>query len=366
MPSDTAKLVRILLYVTIPFLVAVLAFSFLSSLLFEPYQADNKSSTMVEIGEQLSFKEICEVLEDRGILRSSRSLCIYARLKGTPERVTAGEYVLSPSNTPAQILQILVAGKTFKRPVQIPEGISVWRIGPILEEAGLISATEFEKQLTNPDLLVRAGISSNSFEGYFASGLYELARPITADKIIWEMVRRAEQEWPEDFSRVADELRLSRHEVLTLASIIERTTPDSGLRLIVSSVLHNRLKFSMKLESAPTVLYGIQQYDQGSYTLSPEDLSSPSPYNTYIHLGLPPGPICTPSTDSIRAALFPSQSNFLFFVEFDNGMLEFAETMSEYNLLLQKKAVSDLSAQDPLANLPQIQEPPLVVDQIPE
>lgn len=334
MENSFAKFIKIFAYFGVPILIAVLLYTYLHAVFFSPADQSARKSTLVEIQPSMSFRDISDMLEDKGVLRSARSLILFARLKGITEPVRAGEYVLSASMTPKQLLDILVSGRVFERSVRVDEGGSVWDIGAKLQEAGIIDKSEFDPWLTNPELLAKTGISAPSFEGYLAPGLYEFSKPISGEKIAWTMIERSEKDWPQDYSVKAEELRMSRHEILTLASILERETQDSGERRLLSSVFHNRLQNGMKLESDATVAYGIRDF-QGQ--LTDDDRSSPSPFNTYINFGLPPGPICNPGKDAIVAALFPEDTAYLFFSREIDGRLMFAETQKEFNQMREKQ-----------------------------
>ncbi|MCB0352344.1 MAG: endolytic transglycosylase MltG [Bdellovibrionales bacterium] len=324
------KALRYLLYFAIPVGVAFVTFQILYRTFFVPFDP-NGTPHYVQISDDLDFEGICKKLVEAKIIRNTRSLCLYARWKGDLKPIRPGEYELSAAMKPEQILEALESGKVHKRFIMIEPGQSVWTIGEVVEKVGLNTRKEFDHALTDPKLLAAAGISSSSFEGYLAPGEYALTRPISARDIVWAMLERAEKNWTEEYSAKADELRMSRHEVLTLASIIEKTTKVPSEKKLVSSVLHNRLNHGMKLQSDETVIYGLQDF---SGTLSEEDRASPSPYNTYMNYGLPPGPITNPTEESIRAALFPDDTSYLFFARDQFGDLVFSETLKEHNAVV--------------------------------
>jgi len=334
MSSDLAKLARFFIYIFVPVAAAFATYGYMSSIFFEPVNPAATSSVLVEVTPDMSFRDICQKLEREGLVKTARSLNLYARLRGTSATIKPGEYVLTAAMTPRQLLEALVAGRLHKRPLRIQEGSSVWEIGAEVERAGLVTSEEFNPMLTNPELLARAGIGAGSFEGYFAPALYEFARPITAERIIWAFIERGESDWTDEFTAQADFLRMSRHEILTLASIIEMTSQDPEERRLVSSVLHNRLRHGMRLQSDVTVIYGLRDFDG---VLTDEDRSSPSPYNTYLNYGLPPGPICNPGEGAIIAALRPAETEYLFYLPDIDGGLRFSETIREYNELMEQQ-----------------------------
>ncbi|MCB0333092.1 MAG: endolytic transglycosylase MltG [Bdellovibrionales bacterium] len=333
--GNTKVFIRYFLYVFLPCLVAFGVFQYLNNIFFlakEP-SARNKK-IFVEIAPKLTFSDVCKELEKKGIIRAARNLNLYARFKGQDDPIKPGEYVLSPSMTPKEILARLLSGKVYERQIELLEGVSVWDVGELLEKESLLKAGDFEAALGEPGLLARAGISSASFEGYFAPGTYSFSRPVDPKKVICTFLEQGERNWPPEFSQQADQTRLSRHEVLTLASIIQKTTDRQDERVLVSSVLHNRLNHGMKLESEEALIYGLRDYEGGM--LTEEDKQSPSQYNTFTNYGLPPGPICNPGMESIRAALFPEESSYLFYLRNPFGDLEFSATLAEHKAKLAK------------------------------
>lgn len=324
---DLRIFIRYLLYIVTPLIAAFVTYQYLSKLLFQPLDPNNKKEVTIEITPKMTFRQICSMLEEKELLRSGRSLSLYARLRGGKKPITVGEYKLTASMTPKQMLEKLLRGDTYKRQIYIPPGTSIWKIGPIIEEAGLMDEKEFSPMLTNAELLARAGISAASFEGYLAPGEYLLGRPIAPEQVVWKMLEQGEKNWPVRFTEAAEKLRMTRHEVLTLASILENTTNNQDERLMISGVFHNRLKKGMKLQSDQTVIYGIRDFKG---TITDEDRESPSPYNTYIHYGLPPGPISNSSVQAIEAALFPQETENLFFSPDGNGSFIFSKTQAEH------------------------------------
>jgi UPF0755 protein len=229
---------------------------------------------------------------------------------------------------PTEILQKLMSGDTFKRKVTIKEGVSIWAIGALLENAGLCSREEFEHAVLDQPLLLRLGIQASSAEGYLFPETYHFSRPITAAQIVERMVKEFERSWTEKAATLAKNFNLSRHELVTLASIVEKESGVIAEQPIISSVIHNRLKAGMKLQMDPTVIYGITNF---SGNLTKEDLERPSPYNTYVNYGLPPGPICNPGRSALEAAVAPAITQFLYFVADGKGAHVFSTTLAEHN-----------------------------------
>lgn len=325
-------LTRILIVVLSPVLVGFGTFLLMQSLVFAPADPSNQVRVPIEISPGMTFPQITSLLEQKGIIRTAKSLAWRARLRGESPKITLGEYELSPSMPPDEVLEILTTGKVVLREISVTPGMSSWEIGPLLEKKGLLSQAEFEAAVTNPSLLVRAGISAQSFEGYLYPHTYQFSRPITAEHVIWAMIEEGEKHWPNEFTDRANVLNFSRHDMITLSSIIEKEAYNEEEKAKISSVLHNRYNESMKLRSEATVIYGLTDYDG---MLTKDQLDNPHPYNTFVHYGLPLGPICNPGENSVRAALNPEQTPFLFFAQDGKGGHTFHTTEAEYKEALK-------------------------------
>jgi UPF0755 protein len=319
---------RLLIILLAPLIVAILTYQFMRASFLTPVDPENKEIVLVEVEPDKSFREISKLLQAKGVVRHWWSIEILARLNKSDGSINAGEYEVSPSMEPRAVLAKLASGEVYKRKVVVREGTSIWDIGALVEEAGLMPRHEFDNAIADPKLLAEAGISAPSFEGYLFPETYQFSRPINARAIIWRMLEEGEQHWPSEYSMRADELQLSRHEVLTLASIIEKETSSVDEQPLISSVFHNRLSQGMKLQSDPTVIYGIPNFNGN---LTKQDLQTPTPYNTYMNFGLPPGPIGNPGEAAIRAALYPRESTYLFFVADGTGKHVFSTTLQEHN-----------------------------------
>ncbi len=331
---DIAKFfLRLGLMLSVPVVIAALTYSYMHDLFFVPVTTIGGNKVLVEIKKGKSFREVGQELVSKGVLKNARALELLVRLKAKGKQINEGEYEVSSSMTPGQMLDKLLSGDVYLRTVSVFPGSSVWEIGKLLEAQGIISETEFNAALSSPDLLKQAGIRAESFEGYFFPGTYSFSRVDTPRQIIWRMMEEAEKHWPLEFTEKADKLELSRHEVLTLASIIQKEASNVEDMSLVSSVFHNRTGVGMKLEADSTVIYGLTNF---SGTLSEDDLKNQHLYNTHFYYGLPPGPICNPSVEAIQAAIEPSNTNFLFYVKDGKGRLVFASNHREHEEALKK------------------------------
>lgn len=321
-------LLRIILIIVLPALAAALTYRVVSSAFHDPVDPHDSKLQLVEIETDTSFREICKKIAGAGLINHWWVLEALARLKKIDKNVSAGEYQLSRNMPPAEILRKLTSGEVFKRRVTVREGLSVWEIGKLVEEAGILSKVDFDKAVADAKLLAIAGLNAPSFEGYLFPDTYFFSRPTTPKAIIFSMLEQGEKNWPPEYTARADELNFTRHEILTIASIIEKESGNVDEQPLIASVLHNRLNQGMKLQADPTVIYGIPNFNGN---LTKQDLQTPSPYNTYTNFGLPPGPIANPGATAVRAALFPKETSFLFFVADGKGNHVFSTTLQEHN-----------------------------------
>jgi len=297
-----------------------------------PAGNDNlKKIITVTPGQNLNL--ISNKLFQEGIIKSPQKFNFVGRLKGYDKKLKAGEYHLSSSIPPAQILDILINGKVMLHRITIPEGYNIQQIASLVEKVGFGSREEFIR-LGNDTLLVNEmGIDSETFEGYLFPDTYYFPSKVPLRKIIITMLKRFKEIFSSGWVKRAEELGFSMHEILTLASIIEKETGAAFERPIISSVFHNRLKKRMRLESDPTVIYGIKDFNGN---LTRKNLNTITPYNTYKIKGLPPGPIASPGYKSIEAALYPDNTHYLYFVSKKNNTHKFSNTITEHNRAVHK------------------------------
>jgi UPF0755 protein len=227
---------------------------------------------------------------------------------------------------PVKILDLLTKGAVINYPVTIPEGYTMKQIAGLLHSEGLVDREKFLSLAHDRAVLDRHGIPGVNLEGYLYPDTYQLARGISASTAIETMVRRF---WAlvGPLRKRAQDMGMKMEEVIILASIVEKETGLAEERPTIASVFLNRLKRRMRLESDPTVIYGLKDFDGN---LRREDLSSPTPYNTYVIRGLPPGPIANPGLEAIKAVLYPAKTNYLYFVSKNDGSHHFSKTFSEH------------------------------------
>jgi UPF0755 protein len=280
-----------------------------------------------------AFNQLAARLETEGVITSPFKFKLLARIKGADKKLKSGEYRLSSAMTADQILEVLTNGKVFLYRLTIPEGFTARQIAAQIASQGLGNEEAFMGLVTHAQTAHDLGIEAQSLEGYLFPDTYYFPKQVTALTIVQKMVERFKEQFKPEWHERARELNMSVHEVVTLASIIEKETGDPSERPLISSVFHNRLKKKMRLESDPTVIYGIKDFD-GNLTRS--HLTTPTPYNTYIIKGLPPGPIANPGRAAIAAALYPAQTKFLFFVSKQDHTHHFSATIAEHRQAVRK------------------------------
>jgi UPF0755 protein len=296
---------------------------------------DRQAIFAISSGE--AFDSLVSRLHADGLIKAPFKFKLLVRLKGDDKKIKAGEYYLSASMTPNQILDVLVGGKSFLYRLTVPEGFNLKQIAAEIAAQGLGDAQAFLDLATDPQTALHYKIKARTLEGYLFPDTYLFPKGVSAATIIDKMIDRFREQFPPEWHERARQLHMSVHEIVTLASIIEKETGDPAERPLISSVFHNRLKRKMRLESDPTVIYGIKDFN-GNITR--RDLKTRTPYNTYIIKGLPPGPIASPGRAAIKAALYPADTRFLFFVSKKDKTHHFSATIREHNRAVRKYQLS--------------------------
>ncbi|MFO7708900.1 MAG: endolytic transglycosylase MltG [Desulfobacterales bacterium] len=290
------------------------------------------------------FSAVAETLFRAGIVQSPLKFRLLARLQGADRRLKAGEYGLRASMPPQEVLAMLQRGLVKLYRLTIPEGWTMRQIAEAVEKAGLGSAAEIIASAGDPAVARRHGIEADSMEGYLFPDTYLFPRGVSAETIIAVLHERFRAAFPPEWTRRAADLGFSLHDTVTLASIIEKETGAAAERPLISSVFHNRLKRGMRLETDPTVIYGIENFDGN---LTRRHLSTPTAYNTYLIRGLPPGPIASPGSESLRAALYPARTDYLFFVSRNDGTHVFSTNLDDHNRAVRQYQVRSAGPRTP-------------------
>jgi UPF0755 protein len=325
------------LKVTAPILLLVLAGAAFGIYEMKAYP-DRRDSAgadapIVTIAPGEGFRATALKLQNLGLIQSPLKFRLFARLSGAHRRIKAGEYQLYGTMTPRQILDTLVEGKVLLYRVTIPEGYTLHQIAQTVAAAGFGAAQDFYRLATDPDVAKAENVDAPTLEGYLFPDTYYFPKGFAQIKIIAAMVQRFRETISDRWRARADELGLTLHEIVTLASIIEKETGVPEERPLIASVFHNRLRKGMRLETDPTVIYGIEDFDGN---LTRKHLRTPTPYNTYLIKGLPPGPIASPGRASLEAALYPADTDYLFFVARKDRTHQFSSTLEEHQKAVRK------------------------------
>jgi UPF0755 protein len=275
-----------------------------------------------------SFAVATDSLSRAGIVRFPLLFKVLGRVKGDDRNIKPGTYLLKRGTPWKDILNALNGGHGLVNTITIPEGFTLQQIVPLLAQTLHVPVDSVEAAVKDTAQLARLDIPTKTLEGYLFPDTYAFPEGTTARQAVSEMVKRFEREWKPEWNARLTTLALNRNDIVTLASIIEKEARRSEERPVISAVYHNRLKNRMLLQADPTV-----QYALGKHTprVLMKDLEVESPYNTYKHAGLPPGPIASPGGPSLVAALFPANVSYLYFVAAADGHHEFRTTLSEHD-----------------------------------
>ena len=294
------------------------------------------AETFVDIPPGTGTQGIAAQLQSSGIIRSQYvfdAFRLIKAVKGTSGSLKAGEYRFDHPITMPELYARMVRGDVYTRTLIIPEGYNLFDIGQAVQSAGLgtsaafLAAAREHTELISPFLL--AGQHPNSLEGYLFPDTYHFSRHATPLQMLTAMVHR--------FHQATAQLGLTGDiaRTVTMASLIEKEVNQDAERPLVAGVFVNRLAKGMPLATDPTVIYAALLDDRWRGTIYASDLQSPSPYNTYRHTGLPPGPICNPGLAALRAAISPTQTDFLYFVSDAAGHTRFSVGLKEHNEQVQ-------------------------------
>jgi len=290
-------------------------------------------SKVIVIPDGATFQFVASLLEREQLIKSRHAFIILGKAQSADRKVHAGEYELNPGMSPPEILSKLRSGQVVLHPLTIPEGLTLVQIAELVSQQGFADRAEFIRLAKDRAFIASLDIQAETLEGYLYPNTYKFPRAAKAREVLVAMVEQLRLAVGPDLLARMQELKMTMHATLTLASVIEKETGVGGDRSDISAVFHNRLKRHIPLQSDPTVIYGLPAFDGN---LRKNDLSSPSPYNTYRVQGLPPGPIASPGIQSIRAALYPSDSHALYFVSRNDGTTQFSKTLAEHNQAVEK------------------------------
>lgn len=314
------------LVVTVARILPVLLLWYLICLFVPP--GDGSKVVDISFPPGSGIRRLASELKAGGVIRSSWHFILVTRLRGQAHRLKAGEYRFNDGMTPAMILRKLVAGDVDFRRFALPEGYSVYQAAELLDQKGYFTKDSFLEKCRDTALLSRLGLNASTAEGYLYPATYNLARNGNEEQLIAQMVAQFEKRYAELAPASGGMAGLSRHQIVTLASLIEKEAVSSDEKPLISSVFHNRLRINMPLQSDPTALYGVRAF---AGKVNKADIERRSPYNTYFIKGLPPGPIGNPGIEALQAALHPAATPYLYFVARQDGTHQFSRNLDEHN-----------------------------------
>lgn len=317
-------------------LLIILSYFFLSFVIFIYSPASNiNDAVIIDIQKGQSLRSVTRTLHDEGLIKDENKFLILSKIRRAGRRVRSGELLFYKDMTPLGVLDTIINAKSVTYSFTVPEGYNIYQIAEILKDKNLIKDTkEFISVAKDKDLISELGLKADSMEGYLFPETYVVEKIRDPKTLIRIMYKQYRQMMNENLIKRAHDIGLTEHELVTLASIIEKETGYGPEREIISSVFHNRLKKKMRLQSDPTTIYGIWETFNGNLTRS--CLQTYTPYNTYKIFGLPKGPIASPGRDSILAALYPVRSDYLFFVSRNDGTHIFSEDYRRHQSAVEK------------------------------
>jgi UPF0755 protein len=357
-----------------------------------PYREFSADGVFVDVPHGASSRSVARLLRKQGVIRSAVAFEFYARRH--PRRsLQAGEYFFDQPVSAHDVFWKLANGQVFEQPFTVREGETMFEIARDLEDGKFMSAAEFLRAAKEPALVRDLAPTATTLEGFLFPATYHLSRHPTATSLTADMVRKFKEEWsavtrssssaaaaavtPESTTGLvtpaapaagpfpaaapalpetlpttpptAASMSITARPisaVVTLASLVERETPKAEERPLVAGVFENRLHKSMPLQCDPTVIYALEQHNAYKGTLTLTDLHIDSPYNTYTHTGLPPGPIGNPGEASLRAAFAPAHTDYLYFVANTQGGHFFSATLAEHNnnVIKYRRLLADQAA----------------------
>jgi UPF0755 protein len=320
----------------------------------QPYQGFASEGVFVDLPHGASSRAVARVLKQNGVIRSAFAFEIYAR-RHPRRHLQAGEYFFNHAISGHDVFWQIADGRIYEQPFTVREGETIFDIAHDLEAEKLMTADDFLSAAQNPELIRDMAPHAKTLEGFLFPATYFLPRHPTPTDVTAEMVHKFKEEWqriaPPQSQRDTTGLEHGRPvaSVVTLASLVERETPRPEERPLVAGAFENRLGKNIPLQCDPTVIYAMQDAGQYNGKLTGADLHFPSPYNTYVHAGLPPGPIGNPGEASLRAALDPAKTDYLYFVANTQGGHFFAATLTEhnYNVTKYRRLLAGLPADPP-------------------
>lgn len=291
----------------------------------------------VYLAEGLGFRAVTDSLANHGIVGNRTWFRLVARVSGLDRKVRSGLYEFPQGERALTVLRTLAAGRALSVRLTIPEGYTLLDIAAVAERELRIPRASFLRAARDTSLLRELGIPAPSLEGYLLAETYLWSGAVTAEALVRRLATTFRDRWDPAWDGRAAELGLTRHQLLTLASIVEAEALVDEDRELVAAVYRNRLRIGMALQADPTVQYAIQlATGERKGRLYQKDYRFESEYNTYLHPGLPPGPVGAPGRESIEAVLSGTPAPYLYFVAGPGGRHVFSRTYAEHLMAIRR------------------------------
>ncbi|HLH75653.1 MAG TPA: endolytic transglycosylase MltG [Candidatus Binataceae bacterium] len=298
-------------------------------------------TVLVQPGQGL--RTIAPRLRQQGVVPSALALEVLARMLGVAGQLKPGLYQFVGGESPSEVLGHLVRGDALFVTVTIPEGLTVHQIAQRLEAARLLCAEQFEQAARRSPLIDAVGLAPLGAEGYLFPATYRFAPQVTPRQVLVEMLRRFTALLTPAVTKRIFELGLTVDQLITLASMVEKEAKVPAERPLIAGVFYNRLHLNMPLQSDPTAQYSFD----GAQLPVAQAVHTPSAFNTYAFAGLPPGPIANPGQAAIQAALYPTPTNYLYFVARQDGTHIFSRSLKEHDRAIESLRMSHKTAAPP-------------------
>ncbi|MCK5329385.1 MAG: endolytic transglycosylase MltG [Candidatus Latescibacteria bacterium] len=304
--------------------ILLCALSVGASAFFLNRPTDLADSRKIVIQSGMTVRRIGQLLQEQGLIRSTRFFVLMARLSGIEGRLEAGEYRLNGRKTTYRTMWRLTQGVAITKNVTIPEGRTLREIAGILRLGVAIDSVRFVDLASDSTFCHELGVQASTLEGYLFPDTYNLFYRMDERAILKTMIAHFREVFSDSLRQRADALGLDLHQAVILASLVEGEAQVARERPIIASIFHRRLRLGRALESCATVQYAL---GRRKTRLRNHDLKTDSPYNTYLHRGLPPGPIGNPGRAALRATLYPAEVEYLYFVSRGDGTHIFSKSL---------------------------------------
>ncbi|MGC2416493.1 MAG: endolytic transglycosylase MltG [Candidatus Acidiferrales bacterium] len=304
----------------------------LDSQISRPYRGHRPEKVFVDIPHGSSRWQIAGILREEDVIRNRLAFTLFSYWHFR-RPIQAGEYYFDQPVNTREVFWKMARGRIYVRTILVPEGWTSFDIAEEIQEQGICDRDQFLVATHETSLISNIAPQAHSLEGFLFPSTYEFTRHNSCEEVAKRMVENFKAVWdsikPADLQTLPG--GLTPLQIVTLASLVERETPDPEERPLVAGVFYNRLRKGVPLQCDPTVQYALALEGQLVKDVKPKDLKVDSPYNTYTHTGLPPGPIANPGEASLRAALAPEVTDYLYFVANDKGGHFFAKTLAEHD-----------------------------------